>query len=64
MNVIFYSNVKDKSNTDILQQKLSMYVPFDRQRHLKNATITLKMDSVIPPFWKNPPPVFLGLLGQ
>ena len=65
MNVIFVSNLKDKSNTDILQQKLSMYVhPFDRQRHLKNATITLKMDSVIPPFWKNPPPDFLGLSGQ
>ena len=65
MNVIFFSNLKDKSNTDILQQKLSMYVhPFDRQRHLKNATITLKMDSVIPPFWKNPPPYFLLLSGQ
>ena len=22
------------------------------------------MDSVIPPFWKNPPPDFLGLSGQ
>ena len=30
----------------------------------KNATNTLKMDSVIPPFWKNPPPDFLGLSGQ
>ena len=28
------------------------------------ATITLNMDSVIPPFWKNPPPDVLGLLGQ
>ena len=61
----YCANVKDKSNMDILQQKLSMYVhPFDRQRHLKDATITLKMDSVIPPFWKNPPPDFLGLSGQ
>ena len=61
----YCANVKDKSNMDILQQKLSMYVhPFDRQHHLKNATITLKMDSVIPPFWKNPPPDFLGLSGQ
>ena len=25
---------------------------------------TLKMDSVIPPFWKNPLPDFLGLSGQ
>ena len=30
----YCANVKDKSNMDILQQKLSMYVhPFDRQRH-------------------------------
>ena len=42
--MIFYSNVKDKLNTDILEQNLSMYVhSFDRQRHLQNATITLKM---------------------
>ena len=62
MNVIFFSNVNEKLNTDILEQKLSMCVhSIDRQRHLKNATITLKMDSVIPPFWKNPPPDFLGL---
>ena len=62
MNVIILSIVKEKLNTDILEQKLSMCVhSFDRQRHLKNATITLNMDSVIPPFWKNPPPDFLGL---
>ena len=65
MNVIILSIVKDKLNTDILEQKLSMCVhSFDRQRHLKNATITLNMDSVIPPFWKNPPPDFLGLSWQ
>ena len=65
MNVIFFSNLKDKLNADILEQKLSMCVhSFDRQRHLKNTTITLKMDSVIPPFWKNLPPDFLGLSGQ
>ena len=62
MNVIILSIVKEKLNTDILEQKLSMCVhSLDRQRHLKNATITLNMDSVIPPFWKNPPPDFLGL---
>ena len=67
MNVIFSSNVKEKLNTDILEQKLSRPMcvhSFDRQRDLKNPTITLKMDSVIPPFWKNPPPDFLGLSGQ
>ena len=65
MNVIFFTNHKEKLNTDILEQKLSMCVhSFDRQRYLKNATITLKMDSFIPPFWKNPPPDFLGLSGQ
>ena len=65
MKVIFFSNLKEKLNTDILEQKLSRCVhSFDRQRHLKNATITLKMDSVIPPFLKNPPPDFLGLSGQ
>ena len=37
---------------------------FGRQRHFKNATNKLKMDSVIPPFWENPPPDFLGLSGQ
>ena len=65
MNVIFFSNlIKEKLNTDILEQKLSMCVhSFDRQSHLKNATITLNMDSVIPPFWKNPPPDFFGLSG-
>ena len=62
MNVIILSIVKEKLNTDILEQKLSMCVhSFDRKRHLKNATITLNMDSVIPPFWKNPPPDFVGL---
>ena len=65
MKVIYFRNLKEKLNTDILEQKLSMCVhSFDRQRHLKNATITLNMDSVIPPFWKNPPPDFLGLSGQ
>ena len=65
MNVILFSNLKEKLNTDILEQKLSMCVhSFDRQRHLKNATITLKMDSVIPPFWKIPPPDLLGPSGQ
>ena len=62
MNVIILSIVKEKLNTDILEQKSSMCVhSFDRKRHLKNATITLNMDSVIPPFWKNPPPDFVGL---
>ena len=35
--------------------------PFDLQRLLKNDT---NMDSLIPPFLKNPPPDFLGLSGQ
>ena len=56
--------VKEKSSTNTFQQKISVHVqPFDRQRHLKNATNTFNMDSVIPPFWENPPPDFLGLSG-
>ena len=55
-----FVSCKEKLNTDIQEQKLSMCVhPFERQWHLKNVN-TLKMDSVIPPFWENPPPDFFG----
>ena len=56
---------KDEWNTDIWEHKWSLYLhPFDIQRHLKNYTNTLNMDSVIPPFWKNRPPDVLGLSEQ
>ena len=52
---------KEKSNTDILAHKMKSVCPSVRPpRHLKNDS---NMDSVIPPFWKNPPPDLLGLSG-
>ena len=52
------------SRTSIARTKQAALTHNVRGKELKNATITLKMDSVIPPFWKNPPPDFLGLSGQ
>ena len=54
-NLLLAHDVKEKWSTDIWVHKLSMYVhQFGRHRHLKNATNTLKMYSVIPPFWEKP----------
>ena len=52
-NFLFVHNIKEKWGRDIWVHKLSVSVHmFGRQRYLKNATNTLKMDSVSPPFWR------------